>query len=199
MSFISDKILPYLPKLLPYLAVLVVGGGIGWTLKPSQVRVEEKLKVVEVIKEVVVTKESVRVEVVKVKDTQIVERWHREKTETKSPDGTIVKKEVEDRNINTEIHSHTQSETVKVVTVEKQIVVEKEKLIEKISTPVLAQWHTGVLVGINPSLLPTPTVSSYFIGAEVERRIVGPVFAGLWVAGSTTGQAFGGAKVSLEF
>jgi hypothetical protein len=195
MSLITDKILPYLPKVLPYIAVLVVGVGVGWTVKPTQVKVEERLKVVEVV----VQHETVRVEVVKVRDTQVVERWHREKTETKTPDGAVVTKEVEDKNIDTVIHDKTQSETVKVVEVEKQVVVEKERIVEKTITPVLAQWHVGVLGGINPSIIPVPMVSSYFVGGEVERRILGPVFLGVWGAGTTAGQAFGGLKLAAEF
>jgi hypothetical protein len=98
---IPDSVKTFAVRSLPYLATAVVGVGIGWGIKPDQVRVEEKVRVETVEKQVVVTHETVRVEVVKVKDSQVVERFHREKTETKSPDGTIVKKETEDRNVDT--------------------------------------------------------------------------------------------------
>ena len=192
-------------KTLPYLAVLVIGAGIGWALKPYQVRVEEKTKVVEVEKQVVVTHETVRVEVVRVKDTQVVDRWHREKTEETRPDGTVVTKEVEDRNIDTVVHDKENTNEVKVVEVVKEVVVEKEVLVYKLSEPVLAQWHLGVLVGTAPrfdSIGETPIL----LGVEADHRFVGPVFLGAWVmAGSPVTGGFKvanaalGLKLGLEF
>lgn len=198
MSAVTDKLKEYAPKVLPYIAVLLIGCAIGWGLKPTQVETKETVKVVEVEKQVVVQHESVRVEVVKVKDTQVVERWHREKTEVKSPDGTVTIKDVEDRNIDSVVKEQQNNTEVKVVTVEKQVVVEKE--VEKIKTvtPVLAQWHVGVLAGIKPQFLPTLGVS-YAIGGEVERRIAGPVFLGVWGMGTTDGTGMGGLKAGIEF
>lgn len=192
---IPDAVKQWLPKLLPYAAVLVVGIGIGWGVKPAQVRVEEKLKEVTVEKQVVVTQEKVNV--VHVKDTQVVERWHREKTEVKTPDGTVTKKEVEDKNVDSVVHENTNS--VKVVEVEKQVVVVQDRVVEKKVEPVLAQWHLGVLGGVSPQFSPTIGVNSWMVGGEVEHRVVGPLFVGVWGMGSTTGQGLGGLKVGAEF
>jgi hypothetical protein len=186
-----------------HLVLLVAGlaGGIaiGWGFKPDVVKVEEKTQVVEVEKQVVVVQEKVRVEVVKVKDTQVVERWHREKTDETKPDGTRIVKEIEDRNVDSIVKEKENSTEVKVVEVEKQVVVEKEVVKEKVVTPMLAQWHVGALVGLTPQFLPTVGVQNWVIGAEVERRIVGPVFGGVWGAGTTTGQGMGGLKLGVEF
>lgn len=199
MLSLSPEAKETLKKVLPFLAVAVLclGGGaaLGWGLKPDVVKVEEKLKVVEVEKQVVVEKEKVVVQVVKVKDTQVVERWHREKTT--SPDGTV--KEVEDKNIDSVVKEKENSTEVKVVEVEKQVVVEKQvDRVIKID-PVLAQWRVGVSGGAQflTAQLPAPVV---VLGVDAERRIAGPIWVGL--AGSVNAQvsAFDiRARVAIEF
>jgi len=196
---IWDKAKELAPKAVPLLVALAIGSALGWFLKPDQVRVEERLKTVEVEKQVVVVQEKVRVEVVKVKDTQVVERWHREKTEEKKPDGTVTTKEVEDKNVDSVVHEKENSTEVKVVEVEKQVVVEKEVFKDRIVTPVPASWHLGVLGGITPQFTPTPGVNSWLVGAEVEHRVAGPFWGGVWGMGSTTGQAMGGLKLGVQF
>lgn len=175
-------------KILPFVAVLAVGivGGvaIGWGVKPDVVRIEEKLKTVEVEKQVVVEHETVRVEVVRVKDTQVVERWHREKTEETKPDGTVTKKETEDKNIDSVVHDKTQETQVKIVEVEKQVIVEREKIVERITEPVLAKWHLGVLAGVAPRF-DSPAATPVIIGVEAERRVVGPFFVGGFALGGS--------------
>jgi len=194
MSNFTEKLKEFAGKSWPYLVVglvaLLSGAAIGWALKPDVVRVEERVKTVEVEKQVVVVQESVRVEVVKVKDTQVVERWHREKTQ--SPDGTI--KEVEDKNIDTLVHEKENNVEVKVVEVEKQVVVEKTLTKTIKIDPVLPNWHIGVTGGVQiPVILPV-------VGVEVERRIAGPFWLGVYGNANTqfnAGQA--GLKLGIEF
>lgn len=193
----------YGPKLVPPLVCLVVGLAGGWFLKPDVVRVEEKIKVQEVVKEVVVVQEKVRVEVVKVKDTQVVERWHREKTSEAKPDGTVVTREVEDRNIDSIVKEKENSTQVKIVEVVKEVVVEKRVDVLVKTEPVLKDWRAGVLVGVAPKF--ETLFDSPMVGLEVERRIAGPLFVGLWgMAGSPTSKlevqnAAVGLKLGLEF
>lgn len=181
-------------KALPFIVVsvvsILVGAGISWKLKPDVVRVEEKIKTVEVEKQVVVVQEKVRVEVVKVKDSQVVERWRREKTQ--SPDGTI--RETEEKNIDSIVKEKENSVEVKVVEVEKQVVV--EKMVDRVIKidPVLANWHVGILGG-SQLLVPVPV-----FGVEVERRIAGPFWGGLWGTANTQFSSGAvGAKLSIEF
>lgn len=186
--------LPEAKQVIPYVAVAVVfllgGAGLGWGLKPDVVKIEERLKTVEVEKQVVVVQEKVKIEVVKVKDTQVVERYRREKTQ--SPDGTV--REVEERNIDSVVKEKETAVEVKVVEVEKQVVVEKEvERLVKID-PVLKDWHVGVLGGTE-LLVPVPV-----FGVEVERRIAGPFWLGVWGNANTQfnrGQV--GLKVAIEF
>jgi hypothetical protein len=192
-------------------AVLVIGIVIGIALAvnlklgPENVRVEEKIKVVEVAKEVVVVKEVVRVEVVRVKDTQVVDRWRREKTEVQDPDGTVTKKEVEERNIDTVVKEKETKAEVKIVEVIKEVVVEREKIVERTVEPVLPKWHAGVLAGVAPRF-DQPLATPVMVGLEVERRLAGPVWLGGWAMGGSpvvggfalTNVAIG-LKVGMEF
>lgn len=187
------------------LGIFGVGMVVGSFVKPDTVKVEERIKVVEVVKEVVVEHETVRVEIVRVKDTQVVERWHREKTETKSPDGTVITKEIEDKNIDTLVKEKENSTELKVVEVIKEVVVTKEIEKEKIVTPVLAQWHLGVLVGVAPRF-DVPSETPLLLGLEAERRLAGPVWLGAWVSGGSPlvggfklTNASVGLKVAIEF
>jgi len=198
---IPNLVKQYGPKMLIVLAVFVAGAGLGWYLKPEVVRVEEKLKVVEVMKEVVVVQEQVRVEIVKVRDTQVVERWHREKTEEKRTDGSVFTREVEDRNIDTLVKEKENTVEVKVVEVTKEVVVEREKRVEIKIEPMLAQWHVGALVGAAPNGAQT----ALMVGVEAERRIAGPFWLGVWgMAGSPLSQfqitnPTVGVKLGVEF
>jgi hypothetical protein len=164
----------------PVLVVLSVvsllgGAAIGWGLKPEVVKIEEKIKVVEVEKQVVVEKERVRVEIVKVKDTQVVERYRKEKTQ--SPDGTI--REIEERNIDSVVTEKQNSVEVKVVEVEKQVVVEKLVDREIKIDPVLPNWYLGATGGTE-LLTPVPV-----FGVEAKRRIAGPFWLGVYGQANT--------------
>lgn len=185
--------------------VIGMGLAVGLKIGPENVKVEEKLKVVEVEKQVVVVKEVVKVEVVRVKDTQIVDRWRREKTETQMPDGTLTKREVEERNIDTVVKEKETKAEVKVVEVVKEVVVEREKVVEKRTEPVLPNWHAGALVGAAPRF-DQPLATPVMVGLEVERRVAGPVWLGGWaIGGSPVVGGFAltnvavGLKVGMEF
>lgn len=190
----------YKAHLIVGVVCIVAGVGTGWYAKPDVVKIEEKTKIEYVEKQVVVVQE--KVQIVHVKDTTVVERWHREKTETKTPDGTVVTKEIEDKNIDT--HTKENTETVKVVEVTKEVVVEKEVVKEVKIDPVLAQWHVGALVGVAPRF-DNPATTPIMLGVEAERRILGPIWLGGWVMAGSPVTAFGitnaavGLKVAGEF
>ena len=184
-------------KIVSYVLVLVVGVALGWGTKPDVI--QEKVQIVQVEKQIVVEKEVVRIEVVKVKDTQVIERWHREKTEEKKPDGTVITKEVEDKNIDSIVKEKENSTEVKIVEVEKQIVVEKE-VIKEVKVG-LAQWHVSVGGALGPQLDPLRLSGTFDVA--VERRIVGPFFLGLTANIGTDFQKVsgfgGGLRIGAEF
>ncbi len=181
-----------------FVVLPVVAFCLGRYTTPQVEKIVERVRIEQVEKQVVVEHETVRVEVVKVKDTQVVERWHREKTETKAPDGTVVTKEVEDKNIDTVVHDKENNTEVKVVTVEKQVVVIQEKFTEKIIDN-KRNFRVNALVGISPQITPVPMISSWAVGGEVDVRVLGPVWTGVWAMGTTTGQGLGGLKLGVEF
>ena len=205
----SDKLKEILKKYGPITLALIVvlcaGVAIGWEMKPDQVKIEEKLKVVEVEKQVLVVQEKVKVEIVKVKDTQIVERYHREKVEEKKPDGTVTVREVEDRNIDSHVKEKENTVEVKVVEVEKKVYIEKEKEVIKKIDPVLSQWHVGLIAGASLDTGEFPNSTNVIAGAEVERRIIGPFWAGIWISGESPTSQFHlqevnvGLKLAAEF
>jgi len=194
-----------------FIGGLLVAFGLGFIAHRPDSRVEIREKVVEkqvtteAIKELMASFESLRVEMQKVRETQVVEKYHREELETKLADGTYTKKVTVDKNIDSHSKETETRVEVKVVEVEKRVetiktvtvdrIVEKEKIV----TPDQKQWHVGVIAGLTPQFLPAPTVQNWVVGGEVERRIIGPVFLGLWGAGTTTGQGMGGLKVGFEF
>lgn len=199
-------------KVLPFLAIAGVGVLVGWYVKPTAVKVEEKEKVVEkqvtteAIKELMKSFESLRVEMQRVRETQITEKYHREELEAWLADGSHTKKVTVDKNIDSHTKETETKVEVKVVEVEKKVETVKtvyvDKIIEKEKkvTPVLAQWHVGLLAGIKPTFIPLEA-GALQLGGEVERRIAGPFFLGLQVSASPVkfdGVQFMG-KLGFEF
>jgi len=169
-----------------------------FTTPPAPERVVERVRIQEVEKQVVVIQEKVKIEIVRVVDTQVVERWHREKTETKTPDGAVTIKEIEDKNIDTMVHDRETINEIKVVEVEKQVVVFQDRTTEKVIDN-QKRFRVSLLAGINPSILPIPRIDSYLLGGEVSVRTIGPVWVGAWGLGNTNGSAQFGVSAGVEF
>lgn len=196
-------------KILPYVAVLAIGVGLGYGIKPAT-RIEEREKIVEkqvtteAIKEMLARMEQLNSKIDSFKEAWTNEKFHQEIDEKKLPDGTYTKKTITDKNVD----SHTKETETKVETkvvtvvetkeVEKRVEVEKIVEKEKIVTPLLPQWDFGLGVGVSPSFLPSIKVDSIVITGEVNHRLFGPFWIGLWGAGTTQGQAMGGLKVKME-
>lgn len=190
-------------------ALILVGGGFaaGRYAAPDRVVVTEKVRVVEVEKQVVVTQVKTEIERVYIKDEK--KATHTEETDVKHPDGTVEHKKTTDENAETVVHQ----QEVKFVDrwneriVEKKVEVfkDREKLIER-SRPA---WEIGAMGGVDlPSVFGAreskgfsilPNIGSTNIvpvfGLDLQRRVVGPIKAGIW--GLSSGAA--GIKVSIEF
>lgn len=181
-----DTVMNFLKKYWPYAVVLLVGGALGYMIKPANVRIEEREKVVVVEKEVI--KE---VEVVKwVKDTSVKDRTHTETTTTTNPDGSSTSHTVVDTNVDT--NTHETKDTVKVVEVIKEVMVTKE--VEKIVEAGKANWRINAMLGTQLSVVPLG-VKGFVYGGEVDRRLFGPVWIGVY--GLSNGTV--GGKVGIEF
>ncbi len=188
-------------------ALLVVGAGVGGFLFGKgnvQYEILEKEKIVIVEHEKLKVVEVEKIIIEKAKDTALAAHIHKERTEETRPDGTKIVKETTDTNIDKTIKE------TEVKFVDRTTVVEKEKIVEKkietireVSTK-LPDWTVTARLGttfteLKPSLT-VPYFSPIVIGAEVDRRIIGPVKAGLWVQTTTTlDYVTGGIAVGVEF
>ncbi len=188
-------------KVGPFVAILLLGVGLGWSLKPTQVRTETHETVVE---KKVVDEQLVQQEVEKrVKEITANMEVKVVTVVVTKPDGTKVEKTTSDTT------SKTTTTETKVVTVEKIVTVEKvvtrDVVVDKLVEPVLPRWHAGLLVGTAPRF-DAPAQTPLLVGLEVEHRFIGPTFLGVWaMAGSPVSGAFKvtnaavGVKLGLEF
>lgn len=128
------------------------------------------------------THEAVRVvyrdrEVQAKAETQVV---YRDRTVVVHKDGSVEKRDIEQT-------SNGRTETKATETTKAA-----ERTASKVSDAPKAQWLVGPMVGLGLDLKPV-------YGAHVERRIVGPVWAGAWGLGGPAGFTAAGVSVSLEF
>lgn len=182
------------------LALLSVGYSFGRYVTPEKVVIQEHVKVVEVEKQVVVEKEKVVVRTVK--DENKKESVRRQEHTVKRPDGTEETTKTEEVNIDTVVRD-TKVEYVDRI-VEKEVIKYVDREVEKrveITKP-LPDWRVSALAGVNGTQIPGLVYGDKFnalthmtFGASVERRVFGPVHAGVW--GLSTGQ--GGLSLSMDF
>ena len=121
-------------------------------------KVEYKDRIVEKVAEDVSSSRQQNVRVI----TKYIER----------PDGTkeMTKEEVSDTRDTDS--SKTTIDKTQDTEAKREVVVQKEVQIEKVETPVVKDWHLSASAGLTTSAVP-------LYGAQVERRILGPVFVGL--------------------
>lgn len=199
VDFFKNKAWPFVKKnwLAILIAVVMFAGGVALTKGFMKPEVIEKIKTETVVKEVTVEKKVY----VKQKDstTDVSKDIHKETTTTKYPDGTEVKHEVVDSDINK--HKVETQIVYKDRIVEKQVEVEKKVEVIK-EVKVQRDWRVGVDIGTN---IPNFSMSKPFIGlgnegnftvgVKAERRVVGPVWVG--ASGYLNGSVMLG--VAVEF
>jgi hypothetical protein len=154
------------------------------------------------------TQESVKVVYVYVKDNDI----HKETDTIKHPDGTVETKTVYDDKSTTTSHAASQASetTTDVKKIDKTDDTKVDDTSDTKSLKVVdygkPQWHLGLRLGGGVALgtSPTPLLSA---GLQAERRILGPVFMGLWADVHANAIPFftspytvvGGLSLSVEF
>lgn len=164
---------------------------LGRVMTPEKLRVEEKVKVVEVEKQVVVIQEQVKIEKVYLKDEK--QKIRREEVTVNHPNGLVETKKTEDINIDSVVREQdvkfvdreVKTETVRYVDKEVEKLVVKERP--------LPDWRISPMLGVQ--LNGGFSTNQLVYGAELQRRIAGPISAGAW--GLSSGVA--GISVSLEF
>lgn len=176
-------------------------------------RISGPVKTIETVKTVtvekVVTKTEVQV-VEKVVEKKVYVKAvardvHTETVTTKAPDGTVTTKVTTDDKTkvgvtNTDIAKTDINASASATTTDDKVVKTE---MTKITESYIPQWHLGLRAGGGLTLPRSPTL---VVGVTAERRILGPVFAGLWadlhlnVIPGVTPQGFaGGISVAAEF
>jgi len=163
-------------SIIVIIIAVIIGYGFGYFTTPE--KVVTKIETVEVVKEVI--KE------IKIKD-------EKKKESVKRKTKTIIKEYPDGQKI-TEIYEVTEDtifiETQEIVDLRKQIEDLKKQNETKIIISQKSQWKFQGLVGTE---IRRPTEPIYGLG--VERRIIGPIFIGIYGKSNTEA----GVSVSLEF
>lgn len=163
--------------------LLLIGYGAGAMKQP---RVVEKEVIKTQVQDHIVYKDRVVEKKVYVAEEQ--KHVRETTTTTKKPDGTVVTQTTTDTDVDNKKHVDTDKTEDQQKTEDKVItqVVEKTKLVDKELT-----WRLGAGVGysfpytLGQGTLGIPGLNGWVVQASIERRIIGPVWMGLW--GNTQG------------
>lgn len=166
---------------------LAVGFSFGRRFGPERVEVQEKVRIQEVEKQVVVVQEKVRIERVEV--AQAERRTHKQETITTRPDGTTTTVRTEDdaSERKTSINETATADKDARAEVAKSTATETDKKTIITNRP---SWKISATAGVP---LADPLHPIY--GGSIEHRVVGPLSAGVWAMSNLTG----GISVSIEF
>lgn len=183
-------------KLLAILAAVALAFFLGWVLKPEPpAKITEH---VEYKEKLVLDEQRIEAEVQRrVREIEVKLQQHVVETKVTKPDGTKVETKVTD----TKIDSHDKEVQVveKVVEVEKKVYVDREVEKKVVVDAPRKDWIVGPMVGIDvrnlglrDGALQTGPLA---FGGMVQRRIVGPVFGGVYALHNGTA----GLTVQFEF
>lgn len=164
------------------IGLLLAGGGYAFGRYAQPAKVVEKTRVETKTVTQTVYQDKIIDHIVYVKEKK--EDKHTTTTTTKTPDGTVVTKtETEDKIDTSAKIDHTKDEN-KVVTqiVYQDKIVEKLKLVEskKLDWRLAAGAGVSIPTFLGKQQIGIPGLSGAVIQVEVDRRIIGPVFLGLW-------------------
>lgn len=171
-------------------AVVAIGTAfaIGRATAPApQMKVEERVaekahEQVTTTVEATATRDEAKVETVVVYRDRLVH-----------VDGTVEEHEVEHRGTDVQIHEEAKAAEVKVEVREVERVVEKRV---EVHTPP-PDWRVTAMVGVDASpLVRQGLPPALALGASVERRIIGPIYVGVW---GLVQPAAVGASIGFDF
>lgn len=159
------------------LVLSIAGFLVGRHFAPEKIIEKEKI-----VEKVVKEKEEI-----KSKDKIVTKKKHKIIVRVTRPDGTVEERieeiESDEQVVNIDIKKTEKEENEKTV--------EKEKIIEK-NKP---QWHVSGLAGVDLSASSKSSLNFSSYGVSIERRIIGPFFAGL----QGTNAPSVGVSVGFEF
>jgi hypothetical protein len=171
---------------------LLIGAAGGWALRGSQKVVEyrERVVSVEASRDSEGKSEQRTVNVTRIErpTVRVVTRTIR------VPDGTIT---TEQERHETGGATDTKVEAeIRIEYRDREKLVYRDRQVERIERPALPTWGVSVQAGaalVEP-LIVLPGVSRGLLGVTVERRLFGPVNAGVWVSSVGAGGVSVGAR-----
>lgn len=181
----KDVIIRYRLEYVAIALILVaVGYGLGRYAQPAKVVTKEVVH--EVVKTQVVEKTKTEDVVDKSRQANVDQKVHRVVVETKHPDGTQTTTTTED--VDTDASSKATSHEVEVRYVDRVVTKYEDRIVEKV-TQTLRQpdWRLGLGIGVSvPHFLGqgdvgVPGLQGFVIQAQVDRRVVGPLWLGAWL------------------
>lgn len=180
-------------KVLAVIAAILGAYVLGCFFNPQPAKVVTEIKEVE--KVVTVEKEVVKTVIQVVKEVEVQVQTHTVVVKETTPDGGVRETTVIDTNSDTKDKEKVVEYVDRVVEkiVDREVFIEKKVIVDN-----QRYWRASLLLGLQPKLIP-PSVDAYLVGAEIERRVVGPVWLGIWGMGSTVGVASAGLKVGIDF
>jgi hypothetical protein len=181
---------PWLRYALVALTFALAGFGYGRFLQPPKTvsieNTEEIARLRQQLQAAVAENTELKKHTVKEVETVIVYRDGKPATKTmKSKTDTHVDKTT---NTKTDVKINTDATNAKLTS--KSLTVD----------PSRPDWNVSVLGGVTMPNFTRPTELAFFTaGIHVQRRIVGPFNAGVWVIGSTGGMLSAGASLGVQF
>jgi hypothetical protein len=187
---------PYVLMVLACMLCLALGVGIGRYATPA--KVVEKEKIVTVTKTDEKEKTQTHTTINQTHDEQKDKKIHRVVVETKHPDGTSTKTTTEDINNTDDTHDAQVKTEIKYV--DREVVKWQDRIVDKESKQLKGpDWHVYAGVGVSiPHYLGQPDVGvpglqGWVVQAGAERRILGPVWGGVFLnTQGTIGITLGG-------
>ena len=203
MNFIFDFIKKHYKVFLAMgLVIVAYLGGLYQGRGDKEIQIVETQKVV--IQEVLKIVEVEKVVVNRGRDLNENKTIHKERTEEPRPDGTILVKETTDIGIDRTVKEVEVKYVDRYNITEKVVEVEKIVQVEKIIKPKAADWAVTARLGTSftefKPQLTVPYIDPLIVGIGVDRRILGPFKAGLWVNSTTKlDSVVGGISLGVEF
>jgi len=210
MKELWDKTRPQLLHWTP--AIIAIGVLVYVVRRPTPPeKVIERVEIIQVTKvdtrinELINTVDSLNKKLSEVRSSQVKESYRKwEKEETK-PDGTRLVDKGEEHNIDSVVKEEKTLTEVRVVEVEKQVVVtqtvntETKTVTEKIVESSPRNWRVSPMVGVGFDVKSGPTFNGVVYGASAERRVFKNVWVGAWGLGNSQIGGIVGVKASIEF
>lgn len=160
-------------------AVALIGYAFGRWAQPAKVVTVEHTTEVTVDTESTKLREELKLTQDKL--TELQKHVHTEETETKTPDGKVVKTRTTDSTTVKVVHDTVVKYVDRDVVHETVKYVDREVLKEKTVEAKKPDWLVSPMIGVdlaNLKIAQGLTTGPFVFGASVQRRVLGPIYVG---------------------